>query len=418
MQTGFPYLREIKVNHVHHLGGFTIPIYDPEHPGSPDVPMHLVLTGRNGAGKTSLVKAAFGCLLALSQSAVSISAIKNHLASDEKKLAAIAPNKPADIEETRRRIRRWHELLDKLCGPLELCCYDSDYLYSLLHSSEPALVAFYDAHRTPSFRQPEAPRVPKVGFDGTLNKNIASAFIEFLAHLKIQRSLNRDEGKSAQVDAIDTWFRKFTELLGRIFDDKDLTLEFNPPDYSFTIVSGKKRSPLTALADGYAALLEIVADLILKMQNNSTPTSIFDRPGIIFIDEIETHLHLELQRLVMPILTSVFPKLQFIVTTHSPFVLSSIDNALVFDLDNRESLHDADEYSYDVLAKGFFKVSPLPASVHRDFRRFSELLQIVSRTEEQNAELHELYDELKVISPETDPQLYTAVNQLALIHNL
>lgn len=41
---------------------------------------------------------------------------------------------------------------------------------------------------------------------------------------------------------------------------------------------------------------------------------------LFLVDEIETHLHVDLQKKVLPFLISFFPKIQFIVTTHSPFV--------------------------------------------------------------------------------------------------
>ena len=53
--------------------------------------------------------------------------------------------------------------------------------------------------------------------------------------------------------------------------------------------------------------------------------------GIVLIDEIETHLHLELQRSILPFLTEMFPNLQFIVTTHSPFVASGLENVVVYE---------------------------------------------------------------------------------------
>ncbi len=52
-------------------------------------------------------------------------------------------------------------------------------------------------------------------------------------------------------------------------------------------------------------------------------------------DELETHLHLDLQKKIFLFLTRFFPKIQFIVTTHSPFVLNSAENAVVYDLENR-----------------------------------------------------------------------------------
>ena len=56
---------------------------------------------------------------------------------------------------------------------------------------------------------------------------------------------------------------------------------------------------------------------------------------IVLIDEIETHLHLELQKLILPMLTELFPNIQFIVSTHSPFVINSIENATIFDLEKK-----------------------------------------------------------------------------------
>ncbi len=84
----------------------------------------------------------------------------------------------------------------------------------------------------------------------------------------------------------------------------------------------------------------------------------------MLIDEVETHLHLELQRLVMPILTSLFPKIQFIVTTHSPFVLSSIGNAVAFDLEKHEAL-----------IEGYFGVQDTPAAITGRLRRVRELIR-------------------------------------------
>ena len=61
----------------------------------------------------------------------------------------------------------------------------------------------------------------------------------------------------------------------------------------------------------------------------------FDMEGVVLVDEIETHLHLELQKKILPILTTLFPNIQFIITTHAPFILSSLDNTVIYDLQSR-----------------------------------------------------------------------------------
>ena len=60
-------------------------------------------------------------------------------------------------------------------------------------------------------------------------------------------------------------------------------------------------------------------------------------PGgqLLLIDEIETHLHLELQKKILSFLTTLFPNIQFIVSTHSPFILNSLENAVIYDLEKK-----------------------------------------------------------------------------------
>lgn len=76
---------------------------------------------------------------------------------------------------------------------------------------------------------------------------------------------------------------------------------------------------------------------------------------IVLIDEIETHLYLELQKQILPLLASFFPNVQFIVSTHSPFVLSSLKNSVAFDLE--KAIADLTDYSYSTLVEGYFGVS-------------------------------------------------------------
>ncbi len=59
----------------------------------------------------------------------------------------------------------------------------------------------------------------------------------------------------------------------------------------------------------------------------------YDREGIVLIDEPEAHLHVSLQKTILPFLIRFFPGLQFIVATHSPYVRDSISNVMVYDLE-------------------------------------------------------------------------------------
>lgn len=84
------------------------------------------------------------------------------------------------------------------------------------------------------------------------------------------------------------------------------------------------------LSDGYRTMLALVMDLARRMavanKNVQWPEgqTVLHSPGVVLIDEVELHLHPSWQQSVLPTLMEIFPNVQFIVTTHSPQVLTSI----------------------------------------------------------------------------------------------
>ena len=226
-----------------------------------------------------------------------------------------------------------------------------------------------------------------------------------MSDLKIQEALARNEKQFKDADDINAWFVSFENLLKQIYQDDNLKLEFNYKDYSFWICTEGKRFKFTQLSDGFAAALDIVADLIMKMQDDNSLTSSYQKEGIVLIDEIETHLHLGLQKVIMPLLTKVFPNIQFIITTHSPFVLNSMENAVAYDLEHRKPIDDLTNYSYESLAEGYFGVSTESSTVEMRLRRLQELLSNNVLTDSDKNEIRQLMVELDKISEAVSPDL-------------
>ena len=86
------------------------------------------------------------------------------------------------------------------------------------------------------------------------------------------------------------------------------------------------------LSDGYHVFIALVADIARRavMLNEFDGAGAPERAeGVVLIDELDLHLHPRWQRTALPSLRKAFPRLQFIVTTHSPQVLSSIKNRQV-----------------------------------------------------------------------------------------
>lgn len=336
--------------------------------------------------------------------------VRGWIAEKEKKLGeAASEHEQNRIKDELKQYGTW---LDEVAGSVELFAEDTSEFARILHRRE-ALFAYYDAQHSAEFTQPKAPNIPDVGLTGDMQTKRSRAFVEFLVNLKVQSALFRGENKEEEVQRIESWFARFEEVLKRIFNSPDTRLDFEPRDYTFSIVSGGVRSPMTNLSDGYAAILDIVSDLILKMQQPHNLIASFDMPGVVLIDEVETHLHLELQRLVLPILTSVFPRIQFIITTHSPFVLSSIGNAVAFDLEKQEPMDNADEYPYESLTEGYFGVQDMPAALSDKLSRVRELARQETLSDEQKGELGKLIADLNDM--QKDDRLAGELAQISLL---
>ncbi|ANB03664.1 AAA family ATPase [Ectothiorhodospira sp. BSL-9] len=130
------------------------------------------------------------------------------------------------------------------------------------------------------------------------------------------------------------------------FPDPQLTavrraLEIFMPDFQNLTVRrqplrmevSKKGQRLTVnqLSDGEKCLMAMVGDLARRMAiANPEQEDPLLGDGIVMIDEIDLHLHPKWQRLVVPSLTQVFPNCQFLISTHSPHVITHVQPENLF----------------------------------------------------------------------------------------
>jgi predicted ATP-binding protein involved in virulence len=90
--------------------------------------------------------------------------------------------------------------------------------------------------------------------------------------------------------------------------------------------------PVELLSDGIRNMIGMVADMAfraVKLNPQLGARAAEQTPGLVLIDEVDMHLHPEWQQTVLKGLCGAFPALQFIVTTHSPQVLSTVEKACV-----------------------------------------------------------------------------------------
>lgn len=400
------YINNIHINQVRHLKDIDISLEKEAYP-------HLMITGKNGSGKTSLLNA-----IADHIERVANDSYKN-FENYEKQIEYLEnelKNNPQNILSIEQSLQ-WNKDQYKLFfGEIILTFRDVDTLIKKYQEGN-FIIAFYEAHRTiKNLQEPKNPTKPTLKDKWEIKETITQEFLKFLSDLKIQEALARNEKLEKDANQIREWFVNFEELLGEIFQDKDLQLHFNYKDYSFKILTKGKEFKFTELSDGFAAVLDIVVDLILKMQNKNQLTRAYEREGIVLVDEIETHLHLELQKVIMPLLTEIFPNIQFIVTTHSPFVLSSLSNAVAFDLEQQEIIEDLTEYSYESLAEGYFGVKTTSSYIGMQLGRLEELLKKEMLSLSEKTELKDLICDFDKIPEVVSPKIIGRYLQLKNQH--
>ncbi len=400
------FIKNIHVNNLFHLRNFDIPIEDEKTP-------HLIITGKNGSGKTILLNAIAEFLENIkNDNTLNFTKYEEYRDIFAKRLNSELKD-PKDLMEVKNSLNYYQSRIDETFGKVKLDFVNVAALISDYQEGD-FIITFYQAARNPQMVEPVNPEKPQYKLNGNVKDTATSQFLKFLSDLKIQEALARNENQMKDADHIRQWFVDFENLLRQIYQDNKLNLTFNYKDYSFHIQIGEKIFKFTELSDGFAAILDIVADLILKMQTKDSLTRAYQKKGIVLIDEVETHLHLELQKIVLPILTKVFPNIQFIITTHSPFVLSSLENAVAFDLEHQEIINELTQYSYEALAEGYFGVKTDSSYMEMRLEALKQLLEKSCLTDVEKAEAQNMIADFENIPEAVSPLLVGEFMQLKI----
>ncbi len=187
---------------------------------------------------------------------------------------------------------------------------------------------------------------------------------QLIANNISNRALSKEDGSLEEakryetvINAIETFIKNVTNYEVKFVlkrSPNELKLKMNGEDLDFDV-----------LPDGLRALISWIADLLgridlLKWQDD---LPINEKNLILFLDEIEVHLHPAWQRKVLPVVQKLFKNSQIFVSTHSPFVVNSVDDAWVYklELENgkakvRDVIRSEDGYSYETVLREIFDI--------------------------------------------------------------
>lgn len=399
------YLTALNIIRVRHLQSITIPL-------DANKRKHLILTGKNGSGKTSVLEALVDHFRYVVGDFRTKERIQQLIDSEKRQLTGgiTEADKQQNIS-IRRRIEMWEkELLHWTNGATTECTS-----FSVLrekYASGNFILAYYKADRLSKVEISSTIENIQLKNQYELGETPGKKLIKYMVGLKATQAFAQQKKDHSRVTEIEQWFDRFEGILKRIFDDPSLVLDFDIDNFKFHILQ-KNREPFdfNTMSSGYSAIFDIINDLIMRMENNKGAT----KEGIVLIDEIDTHLHLELQRTILPFLTELFPNIQFIVSTHSPFILNSIENAVIFDLETGTLVEDGlANCPYDGIVKSFFDADTLSADLRRKLERYKVLTGKANLSDEDYAEIVELEHDLDEIPDFLSPEIASEYSRIKL----
>ena len=174
--------------------------------------------------------------------------------------------------------------------------------------------------------------------------------------------------------------------------------------------SGEKcKFAMNELSDGFKNTLSMIGDIAYRMAvlNPQLGENVLEKtPGIILIDEIDLHLHPEWQQTILKDLQTIFPMVQFIVTSHAPAVINSVKKESIRILDNGQVYQPVEQtYGRDAnsILREVMQVGERPEEIQIMLSNFYQLID-----EEKIEEAETLLNDIESIVGDSDPEISSA----------
>lgn len=194
-------------------------------------------------------------------------------------------------------------------------------------------------YRLPRTLPRELPKGVHLAHQGALSSRMVD-YRDFMARYRLWVR----QANSAELTA-------FNQVLGNFLDGfSDVAVEERP--LRLTVMKSGARLSLQQLSDGERAFIAMLGDLVRRLAlANPKRANPLEGHGVVLIDELELHLHPRWQREVVEKLRTSFPNVQFIATTHSPFIIQSLRPGELITLDPEEEFGEYADRSVEDIAE-------------------------------------------------------------------
>lgn len=251
--------------------------------------------------------------------------------------------------------------------------------------------------------------------DGTANIRL---MMNWFTKMTVKKYQNQELNLGG-IPELEAVYSAMESCYERITGCKNVKIQYNMGtkelEVAYKDASGElMRISINQLSDGYKGTISLVADIAYRMAvlNPQLLGNVCrETDGIVLIDEVDLHLHPSWQKRILEDLTAIFPKVQFIVSTHAPEVINSVSMERVIILDG-EKMRPAPVETYGKDANGILRsimrVESRPMSVEKSIEQFHACIDAkdYDKADEILSQLEEMIGE--------DPELAAMRVQLAL----
>lgn len=200
-----------------------------------------------------------------------------------------------------------------------------------------------------------------LSFNGSVRPQI---LLQWIANNRTQCALAKADGDDQAARTYDQALNRITTLIRDICElELEFRLERSP--LAVKIKVNGDTIHFDGLPDGLKSIISWVADLSLRLEAIPWKQAgdVFAQPIILLLDEVDIHLHPKWQRRILPAIQTLLPNAQIFVSTHSPFVVGSVEDAWVYrlpepgsDIKVVEGVHSGAGKSYRLILDEIFGI--------------------------------------------------------------
>lgn len=177
--------------------------------------------------------------------------------------------------------------------------------------------------------------------DGTANIKL---MMNWFSKMTVQKYQNQELGLGP-IPELEAVYAAMEACYRKITNSNDVRVQYNLGTRELEVAyrdaaGGLMRISINQLSDGYKSTISLVADIAYRMAvlNPQLLGDVCQKTdGIVLIDEVDLHLHPTWQQRILGDLTEIFPKVQFIVSTHAPAVINTVKSENIVMLDDGEA---------------------------------------------------------------------------------